>query len=164
MFISYQLRLSSQRKCQQESAFLQPEQQSNPINNFPFYLTNFHLFFIGLFGNYLESFSSRKIVDSLTFANNTNNFFQTFRSKSSTPQFSMLSSLFKPFQSLIEIHLDFYDPIGIQLERKFQENEILIKLLTITVNSTYRVIFLSSIRFVFLLLTFELYIYMKKLK
>lgn len=59
----------------------------------------------------------------------------------------------------MEIHPDFYDPIGIELLRKFQEKGILIKLLTITVHSTYRFNFLRSIRFVFLLLMVELYIH-----
>ena len=58
----------------------------------------------------------------------------------------------------MEIHPDFCDPIGIELERKFQKKEILINLLAITVHSDFIFIFLSLVRFVCLLLTFELYI------
>ena len=159
MLMFYQKFLSSQRQCQQESVFLQSVQQSNSINNLPLYLIYFHSFFINSFGKYLESFPSWKIVNSLTLTHNTNNFFHAFEFKSSYPKSGMSSPLLNISQSLIEIHPYFYDLIDIQLERKFQEKKILIKLLTITVNSTYRFIFLSSIRFVLLLLIFDLYIF-----
>ena len=45
------------------------------------------------------------------------------------------------------------------MEKTFQKKEIVNKMLIINVHSDYRFNFLSSIRFVFLLLTFELYIY-----
>ena len=122
-------------------------------------MKDFHPFFINSFEKYLENFPSWKIVNSLTFTHNTNSFFQVFESKSSYPQSSLLSLLLNISQFLIEIHPDFYDPIGIQLERKFHEKEILDKLLTIVVHSDFRFNFLSSIRFVFLLLTSELYIH-----
>lgn len=159
MLMFYQNLLSSQRQYQQENVFLEICQQSNLINNFPFHLKDFHPFFINSFEKYLENFSSWKIVNSLTFTHNTNNFFLAFESKSSYLQSGLLSLSLNISQSLIEIHPDFYDPIGIQLERKFQEKDIFIKLLTIIVHFTYRFNFLSSIRFVFLFLTFELYIH-----
>jgi len=159
MFISYQKLLFPQRQSQLEDIFLQSGQHSNSINNFQLYLIDFHSFFINSFEKYLETFSSRKIVNDLTFIHNTNNSFQAFEFKSSSSQSGMLSLPLNITQSLIEIHPDFYDPIGIQLERKFQEKEILIKLLTIIVHSDFRFIFLSLVRFVCLLLTFELYIY-----
>ena len=59
----------------------------------------------------------------------------------------------------METHPGFYDPIGIQLEKTFRKKVIVNKLLTITVHSDFIFNFLSLIRFVFLLLTFELYIY-----
>ena len=121
-------------------------------------MTKFHPFFIDSFENCLEIFPSRKIVNDLTFVHNTNKFFQVKESKSSSSQSGLLSLPLNIYQSLIEIHLDFYDPIGSQLERKFQKKEILIKFLTITVHSYFRFIFLSLVRFLFLLLTFELYI------
>ena len=128
-------------------------------NNFTFYLKDFHPFFIDSFENCLEIFPSRKIVNDLTFVHNTNKFFQVKESKSSSSQSGLLSLPLNTSQSLIEIHPDFYDPIGSQLERKFQEKEILNKLLTIIVYSDFIFNFLSLIRFVFLLLTFELYIH-----
>ena len=75
MLMFYQKLISSQRQCQQENVFLQSSQQSNPVNNFPFYLTDFHSFFISLFENCLESFPSWKLVNSVTLTHNTNNFF-----------------------------------------------------------------------------------------
>lgn len=121
-------------------------------------MTDFHSFFIDSLKNYLEVFPSRKIVNDLTFVHNTNNSFQAFEFENSYPQFGLLSLPLNISPSLIEIHPYFYDPIGIQLERKFQEKEILIKLLTITVHSDFKFIFLSLVKSVFLLLTFELYI------
>jgi len=161
MFIAYQKLLSSQRQCQQENVFLQSGQQFNSINKLPFYLKGFHPFFINSFENCLEIFPSRKIVNDLTFVHNTNNSVQGFEFKNSSSQSGLLFLPLNISQFLIEIHPDFYDPIDIQLERKIQEKEILNKLLTITitVHSDFIFIFLSLVRFVFLLLTFELYIY-----
>lgn len=151
MLMFYQNLLSSQRKYQQENVFLEISQQFNLINNFLFNLKDFHPFFINSFEKYLETFSSRKIVNSLTFTRNTNSFLQAFESKNSYPQSGLSSLPLNISQSLIENHPDFYDPIGIQLKIKLHEKEILNKLLTIVVHSGFR--------FVFLLLTFELYIY-----
>lgn len=75
MLMFHQKLLSSQRQCQQENVILQSGQQSNSINNFPFYLTDFYRFFINSYEKYLENFPSWKIVNNLTFVNNTNNFF-----------------------------------------------------------------------------------------
>ena len=108
---------------------------------------------------FLQSGQQFNSINNFPFVHNTNNSFQAFEFKSSSSQFGLLSLPLNIFQFLIEIHPDFYDPIDIQLERKFQEKEILIKLLTITVHSDFRFIFLSLVRFVFLLLTFELYIH-----
>ena len=155
----HQKLLSLQRQCKQKNVFLQSGQQFNSINKLPFYLKGFHPYFIDLFENCLEIFPSRRIVNDLTFVHNTNKFFQVKESKSSSSQSGLLSLPSNIFQSLIEIHPDFYDPIGSQLEMKFQEREILIKFLTITVHSDFIFNFLSSIRFVFLLLTFQLHIY-----
>ena len=121
-------------------------------------MKDFHPFFIDSFENCLEIFPSRKIINDLTFVHNTNKFFQVKESKSSSSQSGLLSLPLNTSQSLIEIHPDLYDPIGSQLERKFQEREILIKFLTITVHSDFIFIFLSLVKSVFLLLTFELYI------
>ena len=124
-------------------------------------MIDFHPFFINSFENCLESFPSWKVVNSLTFTHNTNNFFQAFDFKISYPQSGLSYPLLNIFQSLIETHPSFDDPIGIQLERTFQNKVIVNKLLVITAHSDYRFDFLSSIRFVFLLLTFELYIYVE---
>ena len=75
MLMFYQKLLSSQRQCQQENAFLQSGQQSNPIDNFPSYLTDFHPLFINSFENCLESFPSWKIVNSLTLTRNAKKIF-----------------------------------------------------------------------------------------
>jgi hypothetical protein len=107
----------------------------------------------------LEIFLSKKIVNNLTFVHNTNNFFQAFEFENSYPQFGLSSPLLNISQSLMEIHPNFCDPIGNELERKFHEKDILYQLLTITVHFDFIFNFLSLIRFVFLLLTFELYIY-----
>ena len=58
----------------------------------------------------------------------------------------------------MEIHLDFYDPIEIQLERRFQEKVRTNNLLTIKIHSTFRFSFLRSIIFAFLLM-FDMYIH-----
>ena len=99
---------------------------------------------------------SWKIVNSLTLTHNTNKFFQAFEFKSSYRQFGLSSPLLNIFQSLMETHPYFYDPIGIQLEKIFQKKEIVNKFLIITVHSDYKFNFLSSIRFLFLLITFKL--------
>lgn len=158
MLIFYQKLLFFQRQYQQENVFLQYGQQFNSINKLSFYLKKFHPFFIDSFENCLEIFPSRKIVNDLTFVHNTNNSFQAFEFKNSFSQSDLLSLPVNIAQSLIEIHPDFYDPIGIHLESKFDEKEILNQLLTITVHSDFIFIFLSLVRFLFLLLTFELYI------
>ena len=76
----------------------------------------------------------------------------------------MLSPLLNLFQSSIEIHLDFYDPIDIQLEGTFQGNVIVnkmfyISMLAINVHSLFRFSSLGLTIFVFLLLMFDLYIH-----
>ena len=113
MLMFYQKLLSSQRQCQQENVFLQSGQQSNLIDNFPFYLTDFPPFFINLFENCVEIFPSWKIVNSLTLIHNANNFFEAFELKSSYPQSGLSSPLLNIFQSLMETHPYFDDPIGI---------------------------------------------------
>jgi len=107
----------------------------------------------------LETFPSWKIVNNLTFTHNTNKITQAIVYESSYPQSSLSSPLLNIFQSLMETHPYFYDPIEIQLEKTLKKKEIENKVLIITVHSDYRFNFLSSIRFVFLLLTFELYIH-----
>ena len=89
----YQKLLSSQRQYKQENVFLQSGQQSNLINNFLFYLADFHPFFINSFEKYLESFPSWMIINNLTFVHNTNKFFQAFECKSSYPQSGLSSPL-----------------------------------------------------------------------
>lgn len=158
MLMFHQKILFFQRQYQQENVFLQYGQQFNSINSFPFHLKDFHPFFINSFEKYLEIFISKEMVNNLTFVHNTNNFFHAFEFENSYPQFGLSSPLLNISQSLMEIHPDFCDPIGIELESKFQVKEILINLLTLTVHSDFIFNFLSLIRFVFLLLTFELYI------
>lgn len=151
---------SYQRQYQQKDVVLDICQQFNSINNFPFHLRDFHSSFIDPFKEiYLETFLSRKIVKSLIFTRNTNNNFQVFESKNSYLQSGLSSLPLKIYQSLIEIHPDFYDPICIQLERKFHKKEILNKILTIVVHSYSTFNVLSSVRVLFLVLIFELYIY-----
>ena len=58
----------------------------------------------------------------------------------------------------MEIHLDFYDPIEIQLEMAFQEKVMVNKLLTIKIHSSFRFSFLSLTIFSFLLM-FDMYIH-----
>ena len=82
---------------------------------------------------------------------------QAIVSKNAFPQSGMLSSLLNLFQSLMEIHPDFYDPIEIQLEGTFQDKVIINKLffismLAIDVHFAFRFSFLSLIILVFLLL------------
>jgi len=123
-------------------------------------LKNSHPFLIDSFKKqksiYLENLFSQKIVYSLTFTRNSNNILQTFEYKNSYLQSCLTSLRLNISQSLVEIHPDFYDPIGIQLEKRFHEKEILNKFLTAVVHFEFRFTFF---RFLFLLLTFELYIY-----
>ena len=57
-FIPYQLLLTSQEQCQQESIFSLYDQQSNSINNLLLDLSDFHPFFIDPFERNLENFPS----------------------------------------------------------------------------------------------------------
>ena len=59
----------------------------------------------------------------------------------------------------METHPYFYDPIEIQLERTFQKNVIVNKLLTMTVHYAFIFHFLNLIMFVFLVLMFDMYIH-----
>lgn len=156
---SNRLLLPSQRQCQQESVFSQYDQLPNLTNDLPLYLIGFHPFFIDPFEKYLESFPLQKIINSLILAHNTNIFMNAIESKSSFSQSGMLSSLLNPFQLSTEIHPDFCDPIEIQLKRTLQEKVTVNKLLTVTINSAFRFIFLSLILSVFLLLMIDLYIH-----
>jgi len=56
----HQKLLFFQKQCQQENVFLQFGQQSNLINNFPFYLKDFHPFFINPFEKMFGNFSLKE--------------------------------------------------------------------------------------------------------
>ena len=62
----------------------------------------------------METFLLREIAKSLTL---THNRFQAIK-------ISLSSFLLNDRQSITEIHPHFYDPIGIQLERRFHKKEI----------------------------------------
>lgn len=101
MFISYQLLLSSQKKCQQRSVFLQHDQPSNTID------------------------------DLLTYVHKIDNLMQVITFNRFFSQSDFLSSSSDHFQSLTNIHTYFYDPIEIWLEENFQERVNVNKLLLV---------------------------------
>jgi len=109
--------LSYPRKCQKNNVFFENFKQYKLIDKFP--LGRSHPFFIDPFRKiYLETFLSLKIIKGLTFTHNINNTLQV-DSKNSYSQSALSSFLLNVNQSIIETHPHFYDPIGIQLERKF---------------------------------------------
>ena len=119
-------------------------------------LGKFHLSFIIFFSDlYVETFLLREIAKILTL---THNRFQANEIKISYSQTSLTYFLLNDHQSITEIHPDFYDPIGIQLERRFHKEEILGRIPTeVTLsNSTFNVD--SPRKFLFLTLMFKRYI------
>lgn len=97
---------------QQKKAFLEAYQQFMIIDNS--LLENFHLLFIFFSDLYVETFRLPEIAKRLTL---THDIFQASK-------IGLSSFLLNDRQSITEIHPDFYDPIGIQLERRFHKKEI----------------------------------------
>lgn len=146
--------LSYPRKYQKKNVFLENFQQYKLIDKFP--LGGSHPFFIDPFRKiYLETFLSLKIVKGLTFTHNINNTLQV-DSKNSYSQSALSLFLLNVNQSIIETHPHFYDPIGIQLERKFHKNKISRKTLTIVAHSNFT--FNSAGKILLLLFIVEMYI------
>jgi len=118
-------------------------------------LRNFHPFFIYSFREiYLETFLSLENVEGLIFTHNRT---RSLKTKNSYSQPSLSSFLLHDYQSIMETHPDFYDPIGIQLERRFHKKKISGRILTtITLsNSTFNCF--SPGKKLFLILIFERY-------
>lgn len=69
----------------------------------------------------MEAFLLNEIAKSSAL---TNSRLQAIETKKSYSQLGLLSFLLRDHQSITEVHPNFYDPIGIQLERSFHEKEI----------------------------------------
>ena len=103
----------------------------------------------------METFLLQEIAKSLTL---THSRLQAIKTEKSYSQPGLSSFLLRDHQSIIEIHPDFYDPIGIQLERSFHEKEISDRIPT-EVTHSYSTSNINSPRIIlFLTLMFESYI------
>lgn len=127
-------------------------------------VSDFYPYFIDPFERHLESFLIQKIVNNLTYVHKTYNFMQAIVSKSEFPQSDLLSSHLNLFQSLMETHQYFYNPIEIQMEMTFQGKVIvntflLVHMFAISVHNIFKFIYVRLIVIVFLLPIFVLYIH-----
>ena len=108
-----------------------------------FILSHFHFFFTK--SDFISNFH---IFDKL----------QAIKIKSSYSQTCLSSALFIDHQSTTEIHPHFYDPIGIQLEKRFYKKEVPNRIPTEVTFSYSTSNVNSSTKVLFLILTFESYI------
>lgn len=103
---------------------------------------------------YLVTLLLLEKIEGLTL---THNRIHAIKTKNSYLQPNLSSFLLHDYQPIMETHPDFYDPIDIQLERRFHEKEISGRILaTITLsNSTFTIFSLGEN--LVLILMFERY-------